>query len=225
MAAAGLRSRGGKCRPSLADSRRAEARFLRLKGGQQSEGVLPSPNSLSTASTPPAPSEKCIPVSGTKCHLCLGPLTSPPRARRQGRRMRFGRRAAAFCHCSSCFLRASRVVERSESFFRQLGFAAKPANESHRRPLNGLGDRLSVAEVILVALEVRFTYCARSGSDRVPSVAIDARSSRRSVVIEASWISLCYVESIPGGRTDRLLSLGFCRIVTSEVPVGRPRGQ
>jgi hypothetical protein len=41
----------------------------------------------------------------------------------------------------------------AESFFRQLGFAAKPANESHCRPLNGLGDRLSVAEVILVALE------------------------------------------------------------------------
>jgi hypothetical protein len=45
------------------------------------------------------------------------------------------------------------VVERTESFFRQLGFAAKPANESHCRPLNGLGYRVSVAEVILVALE------------------------------------------------------------------------
>ena len=43
---------------------------------QQSAGVLPSPNSLSTASTPPAckKAKSVTHVSGTKCHLCLGPL-------------------------------------------------------------------------------------------------------------------------------------------------------
>jgi hypothetical protein len=45
------------------------------EGGPQSAGVLPLPNSLSTASTPPAQkSEKCYPCVRAKCHLCLGPL-------------------------------------------------------------------------------------------------------------------------------------------------------
>src|ERR1700730_10548956 len=37
--------------------------------------VLPSPTSLSTASTPPAckKAKSVTHVSGTKCHLCLGP--------------------------------------------------------------------------------------------------------------------------------------------------------
>jgi hypothetical protein len=48
----------------------------RPTGGRQSEGALPSPNSLSTASTPPAAKAKSVThVSGTKCHLCLGPLS------------------------------------------------------------------------------------------------------------------------------------------------------
>jgi hypothetical protein len=49
---------------------------LRQAGGPQSAGVLPSPNSLSTAFTPPAKkSEKCNPCVRYECHLCLGPLT------------------------------------------------------------------------------------------------------------------------------------------------------
>src|SRR6476469_2538277 len=51
---------------------------LRLRGGRQSKGVPPRPNSPSTASTPPAckKAKSVTHVSGTKCHLCLRPLSS-----------------------------------------------------------------------------------------------------------------------------------------------------
>ena len=49
----------------------------RLAGGRRSEGALPSPNSLSMASTPlpQKVQESVTHVSGTKWNLCLGPLS------------------------------------------------------------------------------------------------------------------------------------------------------
>jgi hypothetical protein len=59
----------GTCRPMRSDAGQMET------AGRQSEGVLPSPNSLSTASTPPAPQKpgSVTHVSGTMCHPSLRP--------------------------------------------------------------------------------------------------------------------------------------------------------
>ena len=60
----------------------------------------------------------------------------------------------------SCSLRHQLTANSVERLQIKL-FSRLQWDESHCRPLNGLGDRLSVAEVILVALEVRLHILCR----------------------------------------------------------------